>query len=119
MQAPNWLKPGITGAIVGGVITMIVGFSQGGWYLQSSAERLAEVRSGVAVTQALVPICLSQSQSDPEHLRKLGELKAVTSSYGRRDFVMSAGWATMPSTEAPNRDVAMACAEAIAEAEKV
>jgi hypothetical protein len=50
---------------------------------------------------------------------KLDELNTVTSSYGRRDFVMKAGWATMPATEAPNRDVAMACAEAIAEAAKI
>lgn len=119
MQAPTWLKPGITGAVIGGVVTMIVGFSQGGWYLGSSAEKMAQAQSVVAVTDALVPICLSQSQSDPQKMMKLNELKAMTSTYGRRDFVMKTGWATMPSTEAPNRDVAMACAAAIADAEKV
>ena len=118
MNVPIWLKPGITGAVIGGIVTMVLGFSQGGWYLGSSAERLAQERSNKAVVQALVPICVSQSQADPQAVSKLGELGAVSSSYGRRDFVMEAGWATMPATEAPNRDVAMACAEALAAAAK-
>ena len=37
MQTSTWLKPAIMGAIVGGVVTMIVGFNYGGWYLGSSA----------------------------------------------------------------------------------
>jgi len=114
MQAPAWLKPAITGAVIGGIATMVLGFSQGGWYLGSSAERLAEERSTVAVIEALVPVCVSQSQADPLMTAKLGELAAVNTSYGRRDFVMKTGWATMPATEAPNRELAMACAEALA-----
>jgi hypothetical protein len=42
MQAPTWLKPAIMGAIAGGIATMIVGFNYGGWYLGSSAEKLAQ-----------------------------------------------------------------------------
>lgn len=118
MNAPTWLKPGLTGAVIGGIATMVIGFSQGGWYLGSSAERMAKEQSATAVVQALVPICLSQSQADPQSASKLDQLDTVSSSYGRRDFVMEAGWATLPATEAPNRDVAMACAEALAAAAK-
>lgn len=114
MQAPTWLKPAITGAVVGGIATMVLGFSQGGWYLGSSAERLAADRSAAAVIEALVPVCISQSKSDPLATAKLGELAAVNTSYGRRDFVMKTGWATMPAAESPNRELAMACAEALA-----
>jgi hypothetical protein len=110
MQAPTWLKPGITGAAVGAIVTMVVGFSQGGWYLSSSADKLAQDRSAIAVTEALVPICVSQSQADPNGTAKLGQLGAITSSYERRDFVMKAGWATMPSAEAPDGKLAAACA---------
>ena len=54
MQAPTWLKPGIIGAVFGGIATMIVGFDYGGWYLGSSAETLAQKRSTAAVVEALV-----------------------------------------------------------------
>jgi hypothetical protein len=116
MNAPTWLQPGITGAIIGGIATMIIGFNAGGWYLGSSAETMAETRSEVAVIDALVPICISKQQVDPEAIGKLKELTAMRTSYEQRDFVMKAGWATMPSTDAPNRDLATACADALSKA---
>ena len=113
MQIPTWTKPGITGAIVGAIATMIIGFSQGGWYSGGSAERLAQQRSEVAVIDALVPICISQSKLDPDTTAKLGQLAAMKSSYEQRDFVISSGWATMPASDGPNRDLASKCADAL------
>ena len=113
MQIPTWTKPGITGAIVGAIATMIVGFSQGGWYTGSSAERLAQQRADVAVIDALVPICVNQSKLDPDTAAKLGQLLAIKSSYEQRDFVIKSGWATMPTTDDPNRDLASKCADAL------
>jgi hypothetical protein len=92
---------------------MIVGFSYGGWMLGSSAESMAEQRSATAVTEALVPVCIAQSKTDPEAAGKLAELKAFTSPYQQREFVMSSGWATMPASAQPNNDLAEACAEAL------
>ena len=114
MQTPTWLKPGIMGAIAGGVVTMIVGFNYGGWYLGSSAETLAQKQSTTAVTAALVPICVSQSQVDPETVAKLKAFSTIKSTYEPRDFVMKAGWATMPKADAPNQDLASACADVLA-----
>ncbi|HEV8389485.1 MAG TPA: hypothetical protein VGQ35_06570 [Dongiaceae bacterium] len=113
MQIPTWTKPGITGAIVGAIATMIIGFSQGGWYSGGSAERLAQQRADVAVIDALVPICISQSKLDPDTTAKLGQLTALKSSYEQRDFVISSGWATMPAADGPNRDLASKCADAL------
>ncbi len=114
MQAPTWLKPAVMGAIVGGIATMIVGFNYGGWYLRSSAETLAHKESNAAVLAALVPVCISQSQADPEGATKLKAFGAIKSSYEQRDFVMKAGWATMPKADAPNQDLASACADVLA-----
>jgi hypothetical protein len=114
MQTPIWLKPALTGAVVGAIATMFLGFSQGGWLLGSSAERLAEQRSQVAVTAALVPICISQSKLDPDATAKFAQLSTITSSYERRDFVMKAGWATVPAAEKPDGNLAAACAEVLA-----
>ena len=111
MQKPTWLKPAVMGAIVGAAGTMILGFTQGGWFLGSSAERMANLRSTAAVTEALVPLCISQSKADPYTVAKLDQLSALKNTYERRDFVMKAGWATTGAAESPNSAVAMACAE--------
>ena len=111
MEAPAWLKPAISGGLVGAVATMVVGFSYGGWMLGSSAETLAERRSATAVTEALVPVCIGQSKTDPEAAGKLAALKALTSSYDQREFVMKSGWATIAASDAPNGDLAEACAK--------
>jgi hypothetical protein len=113
MGAPAWLKPAITGGIVGAIATMVVGFSQGGWMLGSSAERMAQQKSTLAVTEALIPVCIAQSNSDPSAADKLQQLDAITSSYERREFVMKTGWATVPSAESPNSELAEACAEVL------
>ena len=114
MQIPTWTKPGIMGAIAGGIVTMIVGFNYGGWYLGSSAETLAHKESNAAVLAALVPVCVSQSQVDPEGAAKLKTFSAIKSTYEQRDFVMKAGWATMLKADAPNQDLASACADVLA-----
>jgi hypothetical protein len=104
------LKPGLWGAVIGSILTMIVGFSWGGWTTHSTVERIATHRADAAVTAALVPICLSQEKVHGAAGKSLAELKAMTSSYEQAEFVMKAGWATFPGTADPNRAVAEACA---------
>jgi hypothetical protein len=114
MQAQRaWMKPGIWGAVIGGIFTMIVGFSWGGWMTSSTATRVAIQQADAAVTTALVPICLAQGKVDASKGKKLGELRAITTSYEQTDFVMKSGWATFPGKTDPNRDVAEACASAL------
>jgi len=105
----NMFKPGAWGFVIGSIVTMIVGFSWGGWTTSSGADRLAQERSTTAVTAALVPVCLEKSKSDPAGAKKLTALKALTSSYDQRDAVLQGGWATFGKAEA-NREVAEACA---------
>jgi alpha/beta superfamily hydrolase len=105
----NTFKPIAWGFVIGSIVTMIVGFSWGGWTTSSTADRLAMERSTAAVTAALVPVCLEKSKADPAAPKKLVALKALTSSYEQRDAVVQGGWATIGKGEA-NRDVAEACA---------
>jgi dienelactone hydrolase len=114
MQAQRaWLKPGVWGAVIGSVLTMIVGFSWGGWTTSSTANQGAMKQADAAVTAALVPICLAGEKADVARAKKLGELKAITSSWEQTEFVMKTGWATFPGTPDPNRAVAEACASAL------
>lgn len=105
----DWIKPGAWGVVVGGLFTMIVGFSWGGWTTSGTTDRIAIERSTVAVTAALVPVCLEKSKADPAVVKKVGALRALTSSYEQRNAVVKDGWASVGGGEA-NSNVAEACA---------
>jgi hypothetical protein len=107
------LKPGIWGVMIGSMLTMIVGFSWGGWTTSSTARQQAMIQADTAVTTALVPICLAGKRADVAYAKTLGELTAITSSYEQTEFVMKSGWATFPGQPDPNRAVAEACASAL------
>jgi hypothetical protein len=109
----TWLKPGIWGVVIGSILTMIVGFSWGGWTTSSTARQQAMIQSDGAVTAALVPICLAGKKADVSYAKKLAQLTAITSSYEQTEFVMKTGWATFPGQADPNRAVAEACATAL------
>lgn len=113
MRLPTWIKPAAWGAVVGGIGTIIVGFSWGGWMLGGTADKMAEERSAAAVTKALVPICVSQSAADPQ---KRQELAQITYPYERQEFVFKAGWATVPGSDEPNSELAAACARTLSKA---
>ena len=110
MTTPKSVKPGIWGAVIGSILTMIVGFNWGGWTTSSTAAQAGMKQADVAVTAALVPICLAKEIVDADRVKKLGELKAAA-TYDQAEIVMKAGWATFAGKDDPNRDVAKACAE--------
>ncbi len=115
MPKPVWLKPGIWGAILGGVATMIIGFTWLGWTLGSTAERDALQRSNVAVTSALTPICVQSFMKQSDATKKLTALKE-SDTWKQSEFVEKGGWATMPGSKEPAQGVASACAEALVKA---
>jgi len=113
MNAPEWLKPGLYGAAAGAVALAIVGFSWGGWVTGGTAKQMASDQARLEVVAALVPICIQQSKQDPKVVETLALLNDA-SSYQRSDMLMKAGWATMPGSTSPNRQVATACVEKLA-----
>ena len=112
MQTPDWLRPGLYGAAVGAIAVAVIGFSWGGWVTGGKAESMAEARSRTDVVTALTGICVEQSKHDPLLAERAALLK-TTASYSRGDLIMKHGWATMPGTAEPNRQVANACAEKV------
>ena len=113
MNTPEWLKPGLFGVVIGAAALPIAGFSWGGWVTGGTAEKMASERARLEVVAALVPICVEQSSQDPLVVDTLARLKD-TSSYKRRDLLMETGWATMPGSSDPDRDVARACVDVLA-----
>jgi hypothetical protein len=114
MNTPEWLKPAIYGGVCGAAALAIVGFSWGGWVTGGGAQAMANEQSRMEVVAALVPICVQQSAQDPRLTETLAQLEAAN-RYQRSDLLMKAGWATMPGSEDPNRAVASACMEKLAE----
>ncbi|WP_417829584.1 hypothetical protein [Thalassospira sp.] len=108
MNYPDWLKPYVLGATSGAVLAMVVGFTWGGWMTGGDARQMSETMSHGNVIAALVPVCISKANEDSNREAKLETIRNA-SSYQQREAVMKAGWATMPGTEIPNRDLAQAC----------
>jgi dienelactone hydrolase len=114
MNTPEWTKPALIGVGIGAVAMAIVGFSWGGWVTGSKADAMANNRAQAAVVAALSPICVEQAKADPLSSATLAKLKD-TSTYQRGPIVMEAGWATMPGSASPDRAVANACMETLAQ----
>jgi hypothetical protein len=74
---------------------------------------MASEKARLEVVAALVPICMEQSRLDPGVVKTLAELESAN-TYKRSDMLINAGWATMPGSTDPNRDVARACMEKLA-----
>ena len=92
------------------VLTMFLGFSRGGWTTGGSASHMAEVSAQSAVVERLAPICVAQFNADAQSVARLQELKAISSTRNRSAYVTEQGWATMPGETAPDRQVAVTCA---------
>lgn len=115
MEFPVWIKPALIGAGTGAVALAIAGFSWGGWVTGGSAADMAKKQSLTAIAAALTPYCLERSQSDPNAVVVLAELKAA-SNYNRRAIVEKAGWATPLGAEKPSIELAQACQLALSAA---
>ena len=91
------------------VLTLILGFTRGGWTTAATATTMAESSAQNAVIARLAPICVAQFNADSQQTGKLEELKAL-GSFQRATFVQEQGWATMPGETEPDNRVARECA---------
>ena len=93
-------------------LTMIVGFTWGGWVRGATARSMAEAGAEEAVVKHLAPICVVQFQQDRAKGQKLKELRDM-SAYERGDYVKKQGWAKMPGEGEADGKVADECARLI------
>ena len=100
--------------LVSVVLTMVVGFTWGGWVTAGTAQQTAETMAKSAVIERLAPICVAQFNLDPDKALKLGEMGELTSSK-QRQYVQDQGWATISGVEKPDRQVASACTNLLLE----
>lgn len=96
------------------VATMIVGFTWGGWVTDSTSRDLVSTAGMAARGELAGEICVERFNAAPNSAARLVELKAITSTSAKRQFVEVGGWATMPGQTSPDRRGAEACAVALA-----
>jgi alpha/beta superfamily hydrolase len=112
MQVPAILqKESLTrllqGAAAGAVATMVVGFSWGGWSLGSTAEKMANERSDLAVVAALAPVCADKFRALPDAEAKKVALSKVDPWQRADEFPKE--FVTLPGQSYPSRALVDAC----------
>ena len=100
--------------VASAILTMIIGFTWGGWVRGATAQSMAELKAENAVARRLANICVYQSKQDSAHDQKLKDLKAL-SSYDRESYVEKQGWAKMPGEQDTDTKVAEDCADLLAQ----
>ena len=98
------------------IVTMVVGFTWGGWVTGGTARAMAEVTGEDAVVKRLAPICVALFNLEPDKDQKLKEMNEI-SAWQRTDYVRKSGWATMPGEAESDRGVASECARLLMPAE--
>ena len=94
--------------VAAAVVTMIVGFTWGGWVTGGTARKMADGVSEEAVARRLAPMCVVRFKQDVRKDQKLKGLRE-TASYEQADYVKKQGWATMPGEPEPDAKVADEC----------
>ena len=90
------------------VVTMIIGFTWGGWVTGGTARQMAGVVGEDAVVKRLAPMCVVQFNQDGKKDQKLKGLKA-TGTWEQTEYVVKQGWATMPGEKKADNKVADEC----------
>nr|WP_272213188.1 hypothetical protein [Marinicella sp. W31]MDC2879136.1 hypothetical protein [Marinicella sp. W31] len=99
--------------ILTAVVTMIAGFTWGGWVTGGTSRDLAAEAGDLSRSELATVICLERFRSAPDSAEQMTSLKAIGSSYNQRQFIEAGGWATMPGETTANRSAASACANAL------
>lgn len=97
-------------------LTMVVGFSWGGWVTGGSATKQAQSAGEQAAAQLAANICVHRFLGASDAAAKLAELKK-TDSWKRDGFVSDGGWVTFAKMEKPVDGAAKLCAQELASAE--
>ena len=108
LETEGKIKYGVWGLIVGGIISMIIGFGWGGWTTASTTRTMTEE----AVLASQAAICVAQFMKDAGHQEKLKELEEIN-SWSRAEFIEKGGWDKMPGQEKADYTVSRACADGL------
>jgi hypothetical protein len=102
------IKDGFWWLVGGAAISMIIGFTWGGWATAGTIQKM----KNEAVLTSRVEICVAQFMNAPNGEVALKELEKVE-GYNRSGLIEKGGWDKMPGQKEADRSVASACAEGL------
>src|SRR5687768_16466987 len=91
-----------------GVVTMIIGFTWGGWVTGGTARAMAEARGEAAGVMRLAPMFEVRYEEAPNKEQEIKEL-TVASNRDRAEYVMEQDWAKRPGDKEHERRVGDEC----------
>ena len=94
-------------------LTMVLGFTVGGWVTGGTAGQMVEDAREDAQAQLAANICVAKFTQSSDFATALANLKAE-SSWSRDDFVTEGGWLTLTGLKEPVDGAADLCAEMLA-----
>ncbi|MCT7376008.1 hypothetical protein [Chelativorans salis] len=100
------------------VLTMIVGFTAGGWVTGGTAESMAAGAREEARESLVASICVNRFVAAPEAQQNLQALKDA-SSWQRDDLIDEGGWATLDLLEEQVSGAADLCADRLVAMEQI
>ncbi|MBF6616103.1 MAG: hypothetical protein ITG07_05185 [Candidimonas sp.] len=93
-------------------LTMVVGFTAGGWVTGGTAAQQAETSTEAAVAQLAASICANRFLAAPDAQYQLTQLQEVD-SWKQDSFIEEGGWVTFANMEHPVEGAADLCAEKV------
>ncbi|WP_228255775.1 hypothetical protein [Pollutimonas thiosulfatoxidans] len=93
-------------------MTMVVGFTAGGWVTGGTAAQQAETSTEAAVAQLAASICANRFLAAPDAQYQLTQLQEVD-SWKQDSFIEEGGWVTFANMEHPVEGAADLCAEKV------
>lgn len=102
-------------AIMGATVTVIIGFSAGGWMRAVTAKDMAATAAAGARAELAAAICVDRYSKGPGMTAKLASLKALD-SWKRDTVIEEGGWVTLPGVAKPVEGAAALCAQQLIDA---
>ncbi|MEN3149921.1 hypothetical protein ABCW43_21705 [Neorhizobium sp. IRAMC:178] len=96
------------------VLTMIVGFTWGGWTTSARVREMNMVAARDARADLVAGMCVHDFISASDAEQNLQALKAI-SSWERENFIKEGGWTKVPGIDGPVINAANSCAEQLIE----
>ena len=100
------------------ILTMVVGFTWGGWTTAGRAGTMADLAVRQARAVLISNVCVHNFVSAPDAAQNLVELKSK-SSWEQDNFIEEGGWAVVAGLSKPVPDAADTCADALVSLEEL
>lgn len=94
------------------ILTMVVGFTWGGWTTAGRAGTMADLAVRQARAELISNVCVHNFVSAPNAAQNLVDLKSK-SSWEQDNFIEEGGWAVVAGLSKPVPDAADTCADAL------